>query len=332
MKIDLHAHIVPRECFDMVGRDGKRYGPSIVLDSSGQENLVAEGRQLGPIARKLYDPETRIKDMDSIGLDMQAISISPTSFLYYADAAQGLEFFRRHNDGIAQVVKAYPKRFVGMATVPLRDVGQAVKELERAIQVLGLKAVEIASNVNGKNLDDPSFLPFYQAAQAMDIPISIHPHYVAAADRLQRYWLGNLIGNPLDTAIAVASLIFGGVLDKFPRLKFLCAHAGGNTPFIRGRWDRGYQVVPECHSAIPRPPSDYLKSFYFDTIAHWGPALAYLIETMGAEHVVLGSDYPFAMGDPDPVATVGRLTGVSAAARQKVLEESGPALLKLREP
>jgi len=328
VKIDLHAHIIPRDCFDMTDRGGRNYGPTISKDASGQEILMTGRMSHGPIVTQMCDPERRIQDMNRTGLDMQAISISPNSILYNVDAEDGLIFSRKHNNGIAEVVRAYPDRFVGMATVPLQDVSMAISELERAVLDLGLKAVEITSNINDKNLDEAEFWPFYRRVQELDIPIFVHPRNVAGFDRMQRYYLANLIGNPLDTTIAIASVIFGGVLESFPRLKFLFAHAGGCAPYIRGRWEHGYQSRAECRS-IPKPPGEYFKLMYFDTITHSGPSLAFLVDTAGADKVVLGSDYPFAMGDFDPVSTVQSLTGLSPKDREKILWDNAVALLKL---
>ncbi|MFC2022133.1 amidohydrolase family protein [Chloroflexota bacterium] len=330
MKIDLHAHFIPRDCFDMVGKKGHKHGLTMGKDASGQDVLMLGNMSAGSIAA-LCDQERRIQNMDKIGLDIQAISILPPSIFYDIDSEDGLSFCQRQNNAIAEVVRAYPDRFVGMATVPMQDMSKAVPELERAVRKLGLKAVEILSNINGKNLDEPEFWPFYQKAQDLDIPIYIHPstgRLNAGADRMQRYFLINLIGNPLDTTLAIASIIFGGVLESFPRLRFLLSHAGGYAPFIRGRWEQGYQFIEACHS-IPKPPSEYLKLMYFDTVIHFGPALAYLVDTVGADKVVLGSDYPASMGVFDPVNHVRNAAGISAASKEKILEQTSVTWLKL---
>jgi len=328
MKIDLHSHFIPRDCFDLTDKQGNNYGPSIARDASGQEILMVDGRSEGLVVAKICDPKRRIQDMDEIRLDMQAISISPPSIVYSVNGEEGLGFCQKHNNRIAEVVTAYPDRFVGMATLPMQDMSRAVPELERAVNELGLRAVEIISNINGKNLDEPEFWPFYQKAQDLDILIYVHPIKVAGADRLQKYLLLNLIGNPTDTAISIASIIFGGVLEKFPRLKLLFSHAGGSTPFIRGRWEHGYHFRTEPRS-IPNPPSEYLKLMYFDTIAHYQPALTYMIDTHGIDRIVLGSDYPFAMGDLDPVSTVQSLAELSPGDKQKIFWDNAVPLLKL---
>ena len=174
----------------------------------------------------------------------------------------------------------------------------------------------------------PELWPFYQKVQDMEIPIYVHPSVNPVPERMQKYWLVNLVGNPFHTALAVASIIFGGVLESFPRLKFLFSHAGGGAPFIRGRWEHGYQFFEWCRS-IPKPPSEYFKLMYFDTIAHSGSSLAYLVYAVGAYKVVLGSDYPPRMGDPNPIATVRHAAGISAADKEIILERSSVDLLKL---
>jgi len=328
LKIDLHAHFIPRDYLNITDREGHKYGPAIGKNASGEEVLMIGDRLAGPVLAQVCDPERRIRDMDGTGLDAQAISISPTNVFYNINDEDGLDSSQKYNDAIAEVVRAHPDRFVGIATVPMQNVSEAVQELERSVHELGLKAVEVLSNINGKNLDEPELWPFYQKAQDLDIPIFVHPHNVAGADRMRKYWLANLIGNPLDTSIAIASIIFGGVLESFPRLKFLFAHAGGFAPFIRGRWERGYRFVDECRST-PKPPSEYFELIYFDTVVHFGPALKYLIDTVGDDKVVLGSDSPYVMGDLDPVITLSNIAGISAASREKILEYNSVALLKL---
>ncbi len=329
MNIDIHAHFTPRDCFDAVDSAGKRYGPTIVTDKKGREEMVFEGRSSGPIARQMWDPETRLKDMDATGVDIQIISPATPQLYYNLDSESALWFNRRQNDGIARVVKQYPKRFAGMAAVPLQDPKGAATELDRAVNKLGLRGAEIRSNVNGVDLDAPELIPFFKEAEALDVPIFIHPHQVAGAERMKKYHLVNLIGNPLDTTLAAAHLIFGGVLEKFPNLKFCLAHAGGYLPYQRGRWEHGYEVRPEGKAVIKQPPSHYIPLLYFDTITHYAPALEYLISTMGADKVLMGTDYPYDMSDPAPVTTVKSLKNVSDRDKAKILGGNARRLFKL---
>ena len=328
MKIDVHSHFIPRECLGLTDAKGRTYGPTIGKDASGQEVMVVGGRSFGPIISQLCDPERRLRDIERMGLDMQVISILPFSFFYDIDPDLCLTFCRRANDGIAQIVRAYPGKFVGIATVPMQNVRRAIPELERSVECLGLRGVEIGSNIAGKNLDEQEFWPFYAKVQALDVPIYVHPTNVAGADRMQKYWLRNLVGNPLETSLAIGNIIFGGILEDFPELKFLFSHAGGFVPFIRGRLDQGYRAVAECQS-IPKPPSEYLKLMYFDTVIFFGPALAYLVDTVGPHRVVLGSDYPFDMMDLDPVATVRNAPAISPASKEMILGRNAFHLLKL---
>jgi aminocarboxymuconate-semialdehyde decarboxylase len=233
--------------------------------------------------------------------------LSPASsyFFYWMPPTESLEFARWLNDRFAETVAKHPQRFVALASVPIQDAATAAVELDRAITRLGLRGAEIASNINGRYFDDPAFDPFWEAAQALDALLFVHPNQVVGADRMKKYQLANLIGNPTDTSLAFAKLIFGGVLERFPRLKFLLAHAGGFLPYTWGRLDRGFQIQDPASRKISQPPSEYVKLLHFDTITHSSMALEYLITNFGADRVLLGSDYPYDMGDPEPVGSLG---------------------------
>ena len=331
MHIDIHAHFIPENCVDVVDDAGRSYDVvKVVKGDGGKEEVIQAGRKSGDIAQQLYNVEKRIADMDAAGVDMQIISPVPPAVYYSLEADACLWFSRRLNDGIAQTVKKYPSRFLGMATVPLQAPDTAVAELDRAINELGLRGVEILSNVNGRDLDSPELLPFFKEVEALDVPIFIHPGQVAGADRMKKYHLGNLVGNPLDTTLAVAHIVFGGVLEKFPNLKFCLSHGGGYVPYQRGRWDHGYQVRAEGKVVIKHPPSHYIPLLYFDTITHFPPALEYLISSVGADKVVMGTDYPYDMGDTHPVQTVMSLPHVSDEDKQKILGGNAARLFKLQ--
>jgi aminocarboxymuconate-semialdehyde decarboxylase len=276
----------------------------------------------------MCDLAQRISDMDATEVDMQILSVAPPSVYYSLKPEDCLWFSQRQNDSIAQTVKQYPKRFLGMATVPLQAPDMAVAELNRAVTKLGMRGVEILSNVNGRDFDDPAFLPFFKEVSTLDVPIFIHPGDVAGIDRLKKYYLKNLIGNPLDTTIAAAHLVFGGVLEKYPNLNVCLSHAGGYMPYQRGRWEHGYEVRPEGKVVIKHPPSHYLSHFYCDTITHFTPALEYLVSSFGVDRVVIGTDYPYDMGDETPVATVKKLN-ISAADKEKILGGNAKRLFKL---
>jgi aminocarboxymuconate-semialdehyde decarboxylase len=328
MNIDIHSHFLPRECFNTPEGVAKKFRPSMVRDASGKEYMHLDGVQLNPDAAQVCDPKRRIEDMTKARIDMQALSPLPV-FYYSADADTALALCREENDGIAEAVKAYPDRFIGLATVPMQDMKKCVAELDRAVRKLGLAGVQINTNIDGKNLDEPEFLPFFEAAEALKAPVFVHPHFIAGAERMKKYYLTNLVGNPMDSSIAVASIIFGGVLDKFPGLKFIFAHGGGSIPYIRGRIEHGYCVIPACKQSIPRPPSAYFGNIYFDSITHYAPALTYMIGTQGIDHILMGTDYPFSMGDLDPVTSIenAQLPGEDAA---KITWSNSAALFHLQ--
>ena len=331
MNIDIHAHFMPKNCVDVVDDAGRNYDIiKIGQNAKGEAIVIQAGNfDTGPITQRLCDPEARIKDMDATGVDMQILSPVPVSSYYDLEAEACLWFSRRQNDGIAQTVKEYPKRFLGMATVPLQAPDMAIAELDRAVNKLGLRGVEILSNVNGRDLDSPELLPFFKEVQTLDVPVFIHSASSADAGRMKGYHLRNIVGNPLDTTLAAAHLVFGGVLDRFPNLKICLAHGGGYMPYQRGRWEHGYQVRPEGKVVIKQPPSHYIPLLYFDTITHFLPALEYLITSVGADKVVLGTDYPYDMADSQPVSRVQSLTNISEEDKQRVLGDNAARLFKL---
>jgi aminocarboxymuconate-semialdehyde decarboxylase len=325
MRIDVHAHVLPRDCFDAVDNGGRHFGPGKIEGMKGKK----ESSLASPNTAQFWDLETRIKDMDATDVDFQAISVIPTVINYDLDAEEGNWYSHRLNDGIAKMARECPGRFVGIADVPLQNPVLAVAELNRSVNELGMRGVQILANINGRDLDSPELMPFYKEVQALDVPIFIHPRPPAATIRMNGYHLMNLIGNPLDTTLAAAHLIFSGILDKFPGLKVCLAHAGGEVPYLQGRWEHGYHVRPEAQLIIKEPPSKYLPLFYFDTITHSDSLLEYLIRSVGADKVVLGTDYPFDMADPEPVARMKRLTGVLERDKQLVLGGNAARLLKL---
>jgi len=305
-RIDVHAHLVPESCADLIpGRNTDAGKPPNVLDS-------------------MSDIPERMGHMDERGIDVQLISMPPWLCNLEINTA------RRLNDGVAEAITPHKDRFAGLATVPMADPEVAARELERCVKELGFVGLEILSNVEGENLDKARFAPLYRKMVELGTPAFIHPHNVLAAkERLQDFYLTNLIGNPTDTAVAAASLIFGGVLQEMPDLKFILAHGGGTCPYLRGRWEHGWRRRVEGPRIIHRPPSEYFQKLYFDTLTHSVPALNYLVETVGAEHVMLGSDYPFDMGDYDPVKSVSALPHASDAEKEAIYGGNAAEVFKL---
>ena len=322
--VDVHAHIVPS-----MEAHGKVKGsmPRIERDSLGRDVLTIEGKPPFVISKQLFDVDLRIREMDEINVDIQALSIMPPLIQYNIEPEFCVGYCRMQNEGIAEVVKAFPERFVGLANVPLQLPVEAAKELEWAMKHLRMKGAQISTDVNGKNLDSPELRPFYEKAQELGAFILCHPNNPPGMDTMKKYHLQNLVGLPFRTSLAITSLIFGGIMNDFPGLKFCFSHAGGFAPFQRGRWEHGYRVRPECKEFISKPPSEYFKLLYFDTVTHFVPALKYLIESVGSERVLLGSDYPFDMADPDPVATVNSVESISPAEKEMVLGRNAAKLL-----
>jgi aminocarboxymuconate-semialdehyde decarboxylase len=254
------------------------------------------GTPYRPFPRGGFDIEQRLKDMKASDVDMQVLSNTPQTFLYNQDEGLTATSSIIQNDQIAKHVRDYPKNFYGIATLPMQAPKAAADELKRSITKLNLKGAQIGSNINGKNLDDPSFEPVWQVANEHAAFFMIHPNNVAGVDRMKSYYLNNLIGNPLDTTIAAACLVFGGVIERFPNIKFFMVHGGGFTPYQAGRWQHGWHVRPEPQKHLKKPPAETIRTFYWDTILHGQPALEFLVKEFGAAHVILGSDYPYDMG------------------------------------
>jgi aminocarboxymuconate-semialdehyde decarboxylase len=327
MIIDLHAHYVPRSFLEAIEKHGAPHGASLRQDGP-DPTIMFGGRPYGPITRHYYETKPRLADMDKAGVDMQVLSLNPP-MVYWADAELGTRLARLYNDDLAAAVAERPDRLAGLATVPLQDISAAVQELERAIIQLGLKGVYIGSNIGGKDLDHPDLFPFLAKAEALRAPVFLHPIDVLGVERLRAYYLHNGLGNPYETALAAARLIFGGVLDRLPRLQVCLAHAGGALPYLFGRLDRVYRVRKEARGTLRRAPSAYLRRFTYDTIAHSEPALRYLIGVVGADRVALGSDYRFDMGLLDPAAPVRALRPLARSDRDAILGGVAAKLLKL---
>jgi aminocarboxymuconate-semialdehyde decarboxylase len=325
--IDVHAHILTEEMMRLMRQEAPDIGPTLSeVDAEGGVLQVGSIVQR-PFPRGAWDLELRLRHMAEMDVDMQVLSVCPQTFLYDRDPALTATLSTIQNDGIAKVVRENPDRFLGIATLPMQDPERAVAELRRAMGQLGLRGAQIGSHVEGRNLDDPALEPLWAAADELGAFILVHPQKIAGGDRLKSFYLKNLIGNPLDTTIAAASLVFGGVLERHPNLKFCFAHGGGFMPYQVGRMNHGWSVRPEGKVSLKQKPEDSIRRLYFDCILHFEPALRYLVETFGADHVLLGSDYPFDMGMMDCVRQV-RALGVSEQDRGTILGQAAAGLLE----
>jgi aminocarboxymuconate-semialdehyde decarboxylase len=327
--IDTHAHVLTEETMALLRKAAPKVGPKMTPIDAENAMLEVAGVGYKPFPRGGWDVERRLQDMDAAGVDVQVLSITPQTLLLNQEAALTNETSIIQNDQIAKLTKQHPDRFMGIATLPMQAPELAAAELTRAMSKLGLRGAQIASNTNGKNLDDPALEPLWAAASDLGAFIMVHPNNVAGGDRLKSYYLANLIGNPLDTTIAAASLVFGGVLERFPNLKFLMVHGGGFTPYQYGRWIHGWEVRDEGKVNLPNGPAASLDRLYYDTILHSKTNLEFLIGSLGASRVVLGSDYPYDMAMLDCVEHV-RSLDISETDRAIVLSQQAEKLLTTR--
>jgi aminocarboxymuconate-semialdehyde decarboxylase len=320
-KVDLHTHVLPPHLPKWKERFG--YGGFIQLDHHQPcraRMLKDDGTFFREIEHNCWDPAARLQDCDAAGVDVQVLSTVPVLFGYWTKPEDGLALSQFLNDHLAGLVRAHPKRFVGLGTLPLQAPGLAVKELTRCVRELGLAGVEIGSHVNTWNLSAPELFEVFQAAAELGASVFVHPWDMMAKERMERYWLPWLVGMPAESSLAICSLIFGGVLERLPTLKVAFAHGGGSFPSTLGRIQHGYDVRPDlCAVDNPHPPSKYLRRLYFDSLVHDGRTLKNLIEVFGADRVALGTDYPFPLGELSPGALIESMTELDAATREQLL-------------
>jgi aminocarboxymuconate-semialdehyde decarboxylase len=267
--------------------------------------------------------------MDRTAVDIQILSLTPTLWRHEVDPADGIAMARDVNDETAAMVAAHPDRFAGYAFLPLQDAGAAVRELERAVRGLGLVGASVATNVMGEDWDSARLFPVLEAAHELDALLFVHPTAVRPRKVLHRYHLGNLIGNPWETTVAIGSIVFGGVLDRLPGLKLCFAHGGGYAAFAVGRFDHGYRVRPESHAVAEHLPSDYLRLLLYDSLTHSERALRHIADLVGVDRIVLGSDFPADMGYQDPVGWLRGLTSFTRAEKEQIEQENISRLLGL---
>ncbi len=328
--LDVHCHFFPKAFLD-AARGPNTLQSKIELRADGQEHLVCPGNFDHPLTPDFYAAEQMLADMDGAQISMAAISSAPPTLSYWAEADAARELASRLNESIAERVAENPERFLGLATVPLQDIAASVAEAKRAVNELGLHGFQIGSNVDGKNLNHPDYLPLFEAFAELNAPVFIHPYIPAGEERMQDYYLHNLLGMVAETGLAIASVIYGGILERWPNLKIIFAHAGGVFPYVVGRMDHGYKVrSQECTSAIPHPPSHYLRQVYVDCMSFHPLALRYLVEMVGADHVLVGSDYPFDMGPiGGPVAEVLANPHLSDEEKEQICGKTAAMLFGL---
>ena len=285
------------------------YGEFIHLEHRNCKACMMKGDKVfREVEANCFDAAVRLKEMDETEVTIQVLSTIPVLFNYWAKPNDGYETSRFFNDHIADTVAKDPIRFIGIGTVPLQDIDLAIQEMERCVTELKMPGLEIGSNINGLNLSDPVFLPFYEAAENFGCALFVHPWEMMGEQQIQKYWLPWLVGMPAETSRAICSMIFGGVFEKFPKLRVAFAHGGGSFPLTIGRIEHGFNVRPDL-VAVDNPinPRDYIGKFWIDSLVHDPAALKYIIKVMGGDNICLGSDYPFPLGEHHPGLLIEQL-------------------------
>ena len=329
--VDVHCHYLnPVVNQKTAHLNAAQYDPTVIFanDLTNETNV----KQMKDRAPKLMGIDVRLKDMDRMGVDIQAVAPAPYHYFYFTEPAYGAELAREVNEGIANVVAQHPDRFVGMGSVPLQNAELAVQELEYCVKKLGLRGVEINTNVNGLNLTDPSLdlEKFFAKANELGTVIFMHPLGYTQGDRLRNHYFNNVIGTPLETTVAVSHLIFDGVVARHPKIKFLAAHGGGFLAHYWARMDHAWRARPDTRTVIKKKPSSYLEKFYFDSITFDPRMLKQLIDRYGADHVMLGTDYPYDMGEDDPRGLIAGVNRLSAADRRLIEGGNAMKLFKIK--
>lgn len=323
--IDIHNHVTPQRFVDAIARDGQWYG---LTDDVGELH----------IPKFSISASDRVAEMDAMGVDMHALTINTGFFKYDLDAHVTQQIARECNDALTEMVKMYPERFTALAQVPLQDVHMAIETMEHAMTNLGFKGITIGDHVNGHTLDEPQFHPFWRAVEELGAVVFFHQCAATVVEhRTTRYGLPNVIGNLADRAITFGCLVYGGIMDRFPDLKICLGHAGGYAAFGASRMDKGWRAgalenMPEFDDSrtfLERAPSEYLSRFYYDCCTYSEASLRFLVDAVGADRVVLGTDYPAPMMLDDAVPWIRGLGSFTTAEKDAILADNATRLLGL---
>jgi aminocarboxymuconate-semialdehyde decarboxylase len=325
MNIDLHNHVVPPAIVEALRRDPERYGTGIE-ERDGKRYFNVHGRY-AELQPAFYDIDAKIEWMDRSGIDVAGISVGPPIYFYNLAPEIGLEAAKLANDGIAQMVEKYPSRLRGLAHLPMQDPDAAIAELERVVREHKFKGVEVGTSIEGQPLADQRFRKVLKTIEQLDCFLFTHPYQCLAKGWMDDYYLANFIGFPLDTTMMVAHLMFSGALDELKKLKILLPHGGGYVPYQIGRFIHGFNVRSEPKVNTRTSPADLLRRFYFDTLTHDAQAARHLIDRVGADRVVIGSDHPFDMGPPDLMGAIDAIPELTASEREYVCSLTALSLL-----
>ena len=332
-KIDLHTHILPRMWPDLRRRYGCGGFVQLEHHGPGCARMMIDGKLFREIEANCYDPERRLEDCGRHGVGVQVLSTVPVMFSYWAQPEHAHDLARLLNDHLAEVVARYPERFVALGTLPMQAPDLAIRELERCVKELRFPGVQIGSHVNGWNLDQPELFPVLEAAERLGAAVFVHPWDMLGRERMQRYFLPWLVGMPAETSLAICSVIFGGVLDRLPRLRLCFAHGGGAFPATFGRIEHGFYARPDlCAVSGNQRPSSYLGRFYVDSLVHDADALRLLLKLLGPARIALGSDYPFPLGESEPGKLIESLPDLSVEVKRQLLAGTALEFLGVRGP
>ncbi len=332
-KIDVHAHILPAEMPNLKTKYG--YGDEFIYlehQADGNANMMkANGTFFRTIDKLCWDPEAIIAHMDQHDVELMALSIVPVLFYYWAEPKHTLEWAQYYNNHIAAIQVKYPSRFVGLGTLPMQDIQLACEELERCKNELNLPGVEIGTHIEHKNLDDPYYYPFYQKAEELGMCIFVHPWDMMGQDRMPKYFLPWLIGMPAETSLAICSMLFGGIFDKYPKLRVLFAHGGGCFPQTIGRISHAYDVRPDlCNVHNVADPRTYTDKFYIDSLVHDEDTFAFLLKMFGPDKIAMGSDFPFPLGDLEHGKFIANMKNIDEETKIKLLRNTAKEWLGIK--
>lgn len=314
LKIDTHAHILPRDWPNLAEKYGDDRFP-VIVHTDGRHRIYKDGKFFREIWPNTWDPELRVADYARFGVQVQVISTVPVLFSYWAKASQALELHRHLNDHTAAICRDHPRHYAGIGTVPLQSPTLAIQELQRCVEQLGLSGVQIGSHVENWNLDAPELFPFFEAAADLGAAILVHPWDMMGRETMPKYWLPWLVGMPAEQSRAACCLILGGVLERLPDLRVCLAHGGGSFPYTIGRIEHGFRMRPDLVATDnARSPREYFDRLFFDSCVHDPQALRYLVDVAGIDRVMLGTDYPFPLGEQEPGSGIAALKLDEAAA------------------
>ncbi len=326
--VDIHAHYFPQAFLDLVAANAGAYGfEHKMIEGKGPQFKIGY-LATGPVVPKFIDLDARLAAMDAQGVEVHVLSLSQP-MVYWAKRDLAQQLSETYNDGLAAAHERHPKRLYGLATLPMHEPDLAVREAERASRLPGVRGFYVATHVLDRELSDPAFFPVYERIEALGMPLFLHPVEVIGHQRLAKHYLTNLLGNPFESAIAAAHLVFGGVLDRFPKLTVCLPHAGGAFPWLVGRLHRGWEKREELRQLKLEGPLAYLRRFYYDTVGYSDDVLEYLTRVIGADRVLMGSDYCFPIAYEQPVKIVTDHPRLDDDAKHRIVEANARRLLDL---